>query len=219
MMKNKIQKLFFIIILITLQTNKIFALTAQEAVSNVRSAFKNAKTIKADFKQTLYNSSLKNKQIIEGILKIKKPDKLLMTYEKPKKNRQKLLIDKNKFWMYLEDSNELIKKKIHNTEKDIEKQIFPWMEEIDSFNIEILTKTEDYIELIITPRENAMEKFKKFVIRINLKSWMVVNSYMLDLSDNTNEFSFENINLNKDINDKEFDISVPVDAEILEEER
>ncbi|MBI4650431.1 outer membrane lipoprotein carrier protein LolA [Candidatus Desantisbacteria bacterium] len=215
---NKKHIIFILIIL--MRINMVFALTSEEIIKKIKETLKNANTMNAEFKQIINNVSLKNKQIIFGTFKLKRPDKLLMTYEKPKEMRQKLIINGNNFWLYLENNNQIMKKKVIDSEKEVEKQIFPWMENLNVYNIQILTKEEKYIKLVVSPKEKeeAPEKFKKFMVHIDPSRWIVVYTYMLDLSDNEIEFYFDNIKFNKNISDNEFEFISPPGAEILEGE-
>ncbi|MBI5207451.1 MAG: outer membrane lipoprotein carrier protein LolA [Candidatus Firestonebacteria bacterium] len=208
----------YTIIIILFCMDFVYAFTSLEVIKNVKDKFRNAKTIHTDFKQVIYNTSLKNKQIIYGIVKIKKPDKLLMTYEKPENLRQKIIINNSIFWLYLESANQLIKRKDADSEKEVEKQIFPWMEEIDNYNIIVLNNKNKYIELEITPKNTKYEKFNKLIVHVNPENWAVIYTYMLDISNNTVEFYFRDIKFNQNLENKEFDFIPPKDVEILENE-
>ncbi len=226
-MTNKIQNLKFKIqnyILITIiytaaiiQIHNVYAFTTNEVVKRVKETFKNSKTINTEFTQTVNHISLKNKQVKNGIIKIKMPDKLLMTYDKPKESRQKLIINRNKFLLYLENTNEVMKKNIEDSESEVEKQIFPWMEHLNDYNIKVLTENEKYIELYVTPGEKSQQEFKKLNIQIDSEKWLVINTSMTDLNNNIIEFVFFNSSINTNISDKEFEFIPPKDADILEE--
>ncbi|MBI5416440.1 outer membrane lipoprotein carrier protein LolA [Candidatus Poribacteria bacterium] len=213
-MKGNKVKILIVLILI-FKINLIYAETAQQIVKKVKDKFAGAKTITANFKQSIYSASLKNKKEIYGIFKIKRPDKLLMTYDKPKDQRQKIVINNNNFWLYLENTNEVMKKTLHDAGNEVDKQIFPWMENIDYYDIQVLTEKEKYIELSIIPTEKIEDKFKKFIVHVDQKKWIIIYTYMLDLSDNIVEFNFSDIELNENILNNEFEFTVPKGAEVL----
>jgi len=203
-------KQLLIIIMLLLSIN--FA-QAQEPIKELKKFLTNSQTLSSKFKQVLFDKNNKIKQTSEGLFTLSRPGKFRWSYQKP--FIQEIVSNSGKVWFYDADLEQVTIKKLDKSmgstpaallsgEIDIEKE----------FKLEDQGEEEGLSWIKLVPK-NEETSFKYILIGLDKG---VLGG--MELSDNFGQLTriyFSEVNINPQLEDKEFVFIIPEGADVFED--
>jgi len=195
---KKIFSLFFLLFTFSLfateKTDKIF--------DKLVNKYDSIKTFQADFVQTNYWKEIDETLVSRGKIYYNSK-KLLLDYIKPKP--QKMLLDTTSLIIWDIKENQAI---ITNNNTDISRPIDIIKKFWQNSKIIILEEKKNFIKLKLVSDEQ--------IIIVELKNYIIKKMKIINRNGNFVEYSFKNIKINKVIKNKLFDIKLPDDVNIIQ---
>ena len=195
---KKIFSLFFLLFTFSLfateKTDKIF--------DKLVNKYDSIKTFQAEFVQTNYWKEIDETLVSRGKIYYNSK-KLLLDYIKPKP--QKMLLDTTSLIIWDIKENQAI---ITNNNTDISRPIDIIKKFWQNSKIIILEEKKNFIKLKLVSDEQ--------IIIVELKNYIIKKMKIINRNGNFVEYSFKNIKINKVIKNKLFDIKLPDDVNIIQ---
>ncbi len=195
---KKIFSLFFLLFTFSLfateKTDKIF--------DKLVNKYDSIKTFQADFVQTNYWKEIDETLVSRGKIYYNSK-KLLLDYIKPKP--QKMLLDTTSLIIWDIKENQAI---ITNNNTDISRPIDIIKKFWQNSKIIILEEKRNFIKLKLVSDEQ--------IIIVELKNYIIKKMKIINRNGNFVEYSFKNIKINKVIKNKLFDVKLPDDVNIIQ---
>ena len=195
---KKIFSLFFLLFTFSLfateKTDKIF--------DKLVNKYDSIKTFQADFVQTNYWKEIDETLVSRGKIYYNSK-KLLLDYMKPKP--QKMLLDTTSLIIWDIKENQAI---ITNNNTDISRPIDIIKKFWQNSKIIILEEKRNFIKLKLVSDEQ--------IIIVELKNYIIKKMKIINRNGNFVKYSFENIKINKVIKNKLFDVKLPDDVNIIQ---
>jgi len=201
-----------LLIMITLLYSINFA-QAQEPIKELKKFLANSQTLSSKFKQVLFDKDNKIKQASEGLFTLSRPGKFRWSYQKP--FIQEIVSNAGKVWFYDADLDQVTIKKLDKSmgstpalllsgEIDIEKE----------FKLEDQGEEEGLSWIKLVPK-NEETSFKYILIGLDKGTLGG-----MELSDNFGQLTriyFSEVNINPQLEDKEFVFIIPEGADVFED--
>lgn len=196
-----------------------FSLSPEEIIEKLEFKLKSIKSLKADFEQIYYSTSVSTPLKEKGMFYFKKPSFMRWDYLAPEEKT--FLYFQGEFIFYLPEDNQVIKSK-HSKEK-FESEILSILtgqgEIRKNYQVELA-------EFIKSQPENWLVKLKPFqerefsfiLLEIEKRSWLIERAMFFDWAGNKTEFLFSNIKENIAISPDLFVLNLPPDVEVIIEQ-
>ncbi len=186
---------------------------AQEPIKELKKFLANSQTLSSKFKQVLFDKDNKIKQASEGLFTLSRPGKFRWSYQKP--FIQEIVSNAGKVWFYDADLDQVTIKKLDKSmgstpalllsgEIDIEKE----------FKLEDQGEEEGLSWIKLVPK-NEETSFKYILIGLDKGTLGG-----MELSDNFGQLTriyFSEVNINPQLEDKEFVFIIPEGADVFED--
>lgn len=188
------------------------ALTLDDAVRGIESAYGRLNDLKAEFAQTAYNKSLNSTIPAQGAVYLKKGGKLRWEYSEPTK--QEIVSDGKTLWVYTPTLNQV------NTGPAPEALAGPAGSFLaglgrlrEHFNVRFLnpaqpTDPEGNVVLDLTPKQ-PLPTLARLILSFDPRSWEVRKAVVYDQFENTVTMRFTKMALNSGLPDRLFTFVPP----------
>jgi outer membrane lipoprotein carrier protein len=184
---------------------------ANQALNEYFAVINNHNTIQANFSQVVFDSNKKEVQKMEGLIKLKKPNKIVWHTIKP--NEQLIISNGKKAWIFDKDLEQV---SIRNNVKQFNLSVFYLLINIPkdlSNHFDVSSKHKNnQKEFYFTSKDDETE-FDKFTIIFNQDR--LTKIIFDDKLDNHSIITFSNIKINDVINDKTFNFYPPKGTDII----
>ncbi|MGB9892864.1 MAG: LolA family protein [Candidatus Saccharicenans sp.] len=192
-------------------------LSPQEIALRLEQKLKSVNTLRADFKQYYYSTTVQEPVVAHGQVFIRRPDRMRWEYNSPEK--QIFLLKDNKFWLYFPEDNQLIK---NAAESEIqESEILGLLS--GNFSLQsryeigfnpFPTDQKNSYQLKLTPREES--QFVYILLEIDRDSWLILKAVFFEPVGSKLEYQFSRIKINQKLSEELFELKIPPDCEIIE---
>lgn len=208
------KRLFCLLTLLALS----FAQTAQEVALRVENALRSYRSFQANFEQFYYSATISTPLHEKGKLYFKKPNLMKWEYQDPEE--KVFLIKDDLFWDYNKEEKQLIKYDLSQGEQNTEviSLLSGKVSLLDNYSVELNpfpTENANTIQIKLTPKdEEFADTF--LLLEIDEKTWFIQTLISFDWTGNRTEFRFSKIKTNVTLPNKTFELRVPPDVEIIE---
>jgi outer membrane lipoprotein-sorting protein len=210
------KKLLCILVLTALS----FAQTAEEVALQVENMLRSYQSLQANFEQLYFSVTVSTPLHEKGKLYFKKPHLMKWEYQDPEEKI--FLIKDDFFWDYNKEEKTLIKYNLSQGEQNSEviSLLSGQVGLTDSYSVELNpfpTENTNIIQIKLTPKdEEFADTF--LLLEIDDKTWLIQKLISFDWAGNKTEFRFSRIRTNIDLQDRIFELRIPPDVEIIENE-
>jgi chaperone LolA len=195
-----------------------FAQTAQEVALRVENALRSYQSFQANFEQFYYSATISTPLHEKGKLYFKKPNLMKWEYQDPEE--KVFLIKDDLFWDYNKEEKQLIKYDLSQGEQNTEviSLLSGKVALLDNYSVEFNpfpTENANTIQIKLTPKdEEFADTF--LLLEVDEKTWFIQTLISFDWTGNRTEFRFSKIKTNVTLQNKTFELRVPPDVEIIE---
>jgi outer membrane lipoprotein carrier protein len=194
--------------------------TPQEAAANMERALRSLKSLEARFEQIYVSASVAESLHESGEVYFRKPDLMRWEYRSPQK--KVFLYTAGLFQMYIPEDNELTRSHISPEayESDILGFFLGSKPLRDIYLIENAHFPSDSAgtrQIKLVPREEG--DFTHILLEIDQRTWLIRRAIFIEWAGNKREFLFSRIRTNVSIPPKTFELKVPADCEIIDDDR
>jgi len=194
---KKTYLLFFLFVLIGLNSFSQSTTDAQGILDKVSAKVKSAKSISANFTLTQYDKSNQIEESSKGIVKIKDNKYYI------KQDKTEIVSNGVQTWNY-DGGSEVTVSKADNSDEDMmsPQQVLSGFNKND-FTYKLVSSTGTNYEILLTPVDKR-KNFKQVVLSVNKSTNLISKAKITDKTGNVYQFSFSAINLNAVIPDNQF---------------
>ncbi len=197
--------------LLLLASGISFAQEAEAIMAQVRARYKDINDYKADLVLISCASATGTCHRFEGKVEMKRPNKLRMDIKKPE--AQQIVCDGKSLWLYLEKDKQVIRTNIEET-KDFLVLLNPF-DKLLTGKVKNSCKTNGNHQCWLDIPE-FKDLFKEVKIIVDKKTYEITGIDVVDLDDNSSEYSFTKIKTNSGIKDDRFKFVVPKNAKLID---
>jgi len=192
-------------------------LSPQDIALRLEQKLRSITSLRADFRQFYYSTTVQEPILGEGQVFIRRPDRMRWEYSSPEK--QIFLLKEGKFWLYFPEDKQLIK---NPADSEIqESEILGLL----SGNYSLATRYEigfnpfptdrkNSYQLKLTPREES--QFAYILLEIDKVTWLILKAVFFEPIGSKLEYHFSRIKLNQKLPEELFELRIPPDCEIIE---
>jgi len=187
---------------------------AQEAemiMSEVRARYKNINDYKADMTLISCSAATGTCHRFEGKVEMKRPNKLRMDIKKP--DAQQIVCDGKSIWLYIEKDKQAIRTGLDEA-KDFLVLLNP-LDKLLTGKVRNTCKTNGNHQCWLDVPE-FKDLFKEVKIIVDKKTYEITGIDVVDVNDNSSEYSFTKIKTNSGIKDDRFKFVVPKQAKLID---
>ena len=196
------------------------AVTPGEAVANLGRALKAAGTLKADFEQSHYSMSVSTPLKEKGEFFLARPDRMRWVYKSP---QDKVFLYKDGLLeMYLPEDRQLTRSRV--PPEALETDIFGIFLGKISFeeayvieNSPFPTDAAGVRQVKLTPRTEG--DFSHILLEIDERTWLLRRAIFFEWTGTKQEFLFNRVRTGVRLPPATFELKVPPDTEIIDQER
>jgi len=195
-----------------------FAQSAQEVAMRVENTLRSFQSFQANFEQLYYSATVSMPLHEKGKLYFKKPNLMKWEYQDPEE--KVFLIKDDLFWDYNKEEKQLIKYDLSRGEFNSE-VLFLLSGQValrDRYFVELNpfpTENPNTLQIKLTPKdEEYADTF--LLLEIDEKTWFIQKLISFDWTGNKTEFRFSRIKTNINLPNRTFELRVPSDVEIIE---
>jgi outer membrane lipoprotein carrier protein len=194
--------------------------TPEEAAANLEKALRSFRTLQARFEQIYVSASVVESLHERGEIFFQKPDLMRWEYRSP---QEKVFLYKaGLFQMYIPEDKQLTRSHVSREayESDILGFFLGSKPLRDLYLIEdthFPTDSAGIRQIKLVPREEA--DYTHILLEIDQRTWLIRRAVFLEWAGNKREFLFSRIRTNVAIPPKTFELKVPADCEIIDDDR
>jgi outer membrane lipoprotein carrier protein len=195
------------------------SVTVEDIALKVERKLSSVQSIQSNFNQIYFSSSVSNPLIEKGKFYFKKPDLMKWEYKDPE---EKIFLYKEGiFLQYFPEDKELYRS--YSSKEKYESEILSLLSGNRRLNDNYLIEPSPFPsenrkvrQLKLTPREEG--EYTHILLEIDEKTWLIRRAIFFDWAGNKNEFKFSQIKTDVRLSKKVFELRVPPDVEIIEDE-
>jgi outer membrane lipoprotein carrier protein len=195
-----------------------FAQTAEEVALKLENTLRSYQTFQADFEQFYYSSTITTPLHEKGKIYFKKPTLMRWEYKEPEEKI--FLIKDDMFWDYNKEEALLTKYNLSDEEHNVEviSLLSGQVGLLDTYVVEFSpfpTDKKNVKQIKLTPKdEEYADAF--LLLEIDEKTWQIHKMISFDWAGNKTEIHFSKFKRNTSLSDRTFELRVPPDTEIIE---
>jgi outer membrane lipoprotein carrier protein len=198
----------------------LFPVTPEEAAANLEKALRNIKTLEARFEQIYVSAAVAESLHERGEIFFQKPDLMRWEYRSPQE--KVFLYTAGLFQMYIPEDKQLTRSHVSREayESDILGFFLGSKPLRDIYLIEdarFPTDSAGARQIKLVPREEG--DYTHILLEIDQRTWLIRRAIFLEWAGNKREFIFSRIRTNVVIPPKTFELKVPADCEIIDDDR
>lgn len=186
---------------------------AEKIIKKVREKYKDLKSLSADFEQEFVWELAGETQVVKGLIYLSSAN-----HYRIETDMQTIVADGTTVWIYSKPDNQVIidlmKKSAENPlPKDL---LFQYSEEYTPNLIgeEKVADRKTYVLSLLPKDEEAFIKSMK--IWVDESSWLTIKVVQVDINDNINTYSIENIKEDVELAPSLFSFQIPPDSEVVD---
>jgi len=195
------------------------SLTIEDIALKVERKLRSVQSIQANFDQIFYSSSVSTPLREKGKFYFKKPDLMKWEYKDPEEKI--FLYKEGVFLFYIPEDKELFRSSL--SKETYESEILSLLSGKKRLKDDYLLESNSFPsenqkawQLKLTPREEG--EYTYILLEIDEKTWLIRKAIFFDWAGNKSEFRFSQIKTNVRLPKKVFDLKIPPDVEIFEDE-
>ena len=184
---------------------------AGEAIALLTNFLDKAQTIHSDFKQTLVDAKGIQLQESAGVFALKRPGKFSWDYEAP--YPQKIISNGYKIWVYDEELEQVSVKKYSEILAGSPVILLDQKKDLNvDFNVEDsgFKYNQYWITLMPKISDNEFQKIEVGMIKGGMKTMRLYDGF-----DQVTVIEFENLKINSELSDKQFNFNPPEGTDIV----
>lgn len=189
-------------------------------IDGIQGFYRNAKDLKANFKQTYTYIQMGRKQNKSGRVFFKKPGKMRWDYAEPEP--QVFVADGETLWVYQPNEAQAFKQPLKSAQLPVALTFMGGEGELrDEFEASLVASTDetpDTHQVRLIPKESEVN-YKAVILTVRKSDFSVVSSTVVDPVGNLNQLVFADVKTNSDIPDRAFDFDPPQGVEIIDAAR
>lgn len=196
-----------------------FSLTVEDIALKVEKKLRSVQSIQANFDQIYYPFSVSTPLREKGKFYFKKPDLMKWEYKDPEEKI--FLYKEGVFLFYIPEDKELFRSS--SSKEKYESEILFLLSGKkrlkDNYLLEpspFPSENQKAWQLKLTPKEEG--EYTYILLEIDEKTWLIRKAIFFDWAGNKSEFRFSRIKTNVRLPKKVFELKVPPDVEIFEDE-
>jgi len=195
------------------------SLTIEDIALKVERKLRSVQSIQANFDQIFYSSSISTPLREKGKFYFKKPDLMKWEYKDPEEKI--FLYKEGVFLFYIPEDKELFRSSL--SKETYESEILSLLSGKKRLKDDYLLESNSFPsenqkawQLKLTPREEG--EYTYILLEIDEKTWLIRKAIFFDWAGNKSEFRFSQIKTNVRLPKKVFELKIPPDVEIFEDE-
>ncbi len=195
------------------------SLTIEDIALKVERKLRSVQSIQANFDQIFYSSSISTPLREKGKFYFKKPDLMKWEYKDPEEKI--FLYKEGVFLFYIPEDKELFRSSL--SKETYESEILSLLSGKRRLKDDYLLESNSFPsenqkawQLKLTPREEG--EYTYILLEIDEKTWLIRKAIFFDWAGNKSEFRFSQIKTNVRLPKKVFELKIPPDVEIFEDE-
>jgi outer membrane lipoprotein carrier protein len=197
----------------------IAAVTPEEAASRIEARLRSLKSIRSEYEHFYYSITASEPLRERGTLYFQKPDRMRWDSREPEE--QIFLYSGGTYSFYVPEEKQLIRRRAADDRYESEiLALFSGTRPIrDSYIVEdgsFPSENPRAVQIKLTPRTEG--EFTYILIETDPGDWFIRKAVFFDWSGNKQEFRFTGIRLDPRIPPGIFDLRVPPDTEIIEDQ-
>jgi len=193
--------------------------TVEDTALKVEMKLRSVQSIQSNFNQIYYSSSVSTPLIERGKFYFKKPDLMKWEYKDPEEKI--FLYKEGAFLQYFPEDKELYRS--YSSKEMYESEILSLLSGKKRLNDNYLIESSPFPsenkkapQLKLTPREEG--EYTHILLEIDERTWLIGRAIFFDWAGNKNEFKFSQIKTDVRLSNKVFELKIPADVEIIEDE-
>ena len=193
--------------------------TVEDTALKVERKLRSVQSIQSNFNQIYYSSSVSAPLIEKGKFYFKKPDLMKWEYKDPEEKT--FLYKEGVFLEYYPEDKELYRNS--SFKENYESEILSLLSGQKNLNDDYLiepspfpSENKEAPQLKLTPREEG--EYTHILLEIDERTWLIRRAIFFDWAGNKNEFKFSQIKTDVRLSNKVFELKIPADVEIIEDE-
>ena len=190
---------------------QLFALEANDVLDRTIKQYQNMNSFYAEFEQVYCDEEAGICQRYEGKTYYMKPNFFRMEIDKP---RQIYVGDSVPLWIYIPDEKRAVRQRLEQMPFQINPDAL-LMNYQSEYNAQIITETDGYYEIALTPKEDT-DMYRKLTVKIDKASFEIISIAVVDEAGTESKFEFTKVEINKKISRKMFEFKPPEGIQIDE---
>ena len=193
--------------------------TVEDTAFKVERKLRSVQSIQSNFNQIYYSSSVSTPLIEKGKFYFKKPDLMKWEYKDPEEKI--FLYKEGVFLLYIPEDKELFRS--YSSKEKYESEILSLLSGKKHLNDDYLiepspfpSENKEAPQLKLTPKEEG--EYTHILLEIDERTWLIGRAIFFDWAGNKNEFKFSQIKTDVRLSNKVFELKIPADVEIIEDE-
>jgi outer membrane lipoprotein carrier protein len=193
--------------------------TPEQAAARIEERLHSLKSIRCAYEHLYYSMTASEPLREKGMLYFQKPDRMRWDSREPE--TQVFLYSGGTYSFYVPEEKQLIRRRASKGRYESEiLALFSGARSIrDSYAVEagaFPSENARAVQVKLTPREEG--EFTYILLETDPESWLIRKAVFFDWSGNKQEFRFADIKLDPRIPPEVFELRVPADTEIIEDE-
>ena len=189
-------------------------------IDGIQGFYRNARDLKANFKQTYTYIQMGRKQHKSGRVFFKKPGKMRWDYAEP--DPQVFVADGETLWVYQPNEAQAFKQPLKSAQLPVALTFMSGKGELrDEFEASLIPPTDDTPDshrVRLVPKESEVN-YKAVILTVRKADYSVMSSTVVDPVGNLNELVFADVQTNTNVPDRAFEFDPPKGVEIIDAAR
>ncbi len=194
------------------------AVTPQQAVRNLETAFASLRSLEAEFEQAHFSAVLSTPLKETGRFYFQKPDRMRWEYNEPEP--QVFVFKEGRVWNYVPEDDQLLRYALSAEQQNA--AVFALLTGRarleDDYLIEpaeFPTEQKSAAQVKLVPKQEG--DFRHILLELDPRTWLIGRIVTLDWAGSKQEFVFRKMKLNRRLAPSTFEIKVPEGTEIIDQ--
>jgi outer membrane lipoprotein carrier protein len=212
---NILQKHLVLFIILILPVSLFAESSDQQALDAIQSQYEKILTFEADFTQRSYVKMMNQTQDVKGRVQIKKPGKMRWVYGVP--DTQILISNEKTLWLYVPVEEQATKVPVESIYSSNTPALFlaGRGKLTHAFDVESVSQEDKNILVSLVPK-SPEQGLARLVLQADKKNYQITGSTVYDKLGNRTEIRFNQIQVNHEISEEQFQLKTPPGVEILD---
>jgi outer membrane lipoprotein carrier protein len=212
---NFLQKILVLLTILILPVSLFAETSDQQALDAIQNQYEKILTFEADFTQRSYVKMMNETQDVKGRVQIKKPGKMRWVYGAP--DTQILISNEKTLWLYVPEEEQATKVPVESIYSSNTPALFLAGKGklTQAFDVESVSQEDKTILVTLVPK-SAEQGLARLVLQADKKNYQITGSTVYDKLGNKTEIRFNQIQVNHEILEEQFQLKTPPGVEILD---
>ena len=193
------------------------SLSLDQIIEKVQEVYNHTEDVQADFDQETRMKSWGQTQVAKGKVSFKKNGRMSWEYSAPVP--QKIISDGRKIWFYVPQDRQVT---VYEMNQGLQSEIAYRLmlgkgnlsREFDIALTDSLGDDKNYYRLRLKPLK-PQAAIEQIVLRVDMKSFQVFETEIVDTFGNSNRIRFSHIKVNSHLPDSQFVFTVPAGVDVI----